>query len=166
MDCDVAKYSQARYDEIAAEIRLVLMRVGWKKDFVAKSVPVIPISGWMGDNLITKSTNMDWWKGQDVVGMDGSKHHVDTLLQALNDLVVLPTRDEASLSDAPCPASTRSRVSVMSSLAVLSRVLCPRVTRPSFSPPTLLPRLALVRSSPLRCTTRTSLRLAPVTTSA
>jgi len=93
MDCDVAGYKESRYTEIKDEIQNVLMRVGWKKDYVKNSVPVVPISGWMGDNLITKSANMPWWKGADVVGIDGAKHHVDTLLQCLNDLVVLPTRD-------------------------------------------------------------------------
>merc|ERR1712000_686485 len=43
-----------------------LLKVGWKKDFVNQSVPVLPISGWMGDNLINKSTKMDWWKGVDI----------------------------------------------------------------------------------------------------
>jgi len=93
MDCDVAKYSLARYTEISDEIRNVLMRVGWKKDFVQKSVPVVPISGWMGDNLIVKSPKMDWWKGCDVVAMDGTKHHCDTLLECLNNFVILPQRD-------------------------------------------------------------------------
>ncbi|GAG77580.1 unnamed protein product, partial [marine sediment metagenome] len=36
-----------------------------------KSVPIIPISGWKGDNLTTKSKNMDWWKGCDVKSMSG-----------------------------------------------------------------------------------------------
>ena len=39
--------------------------VGWKKDFIEKNTPVMPISGWMGDNLLKKSDNMAWWKGQD-----------------------------------------------------------------------------------------------------
>merc|ERR1712182_98735 len=52
MDTDVAKYSEERYVEIRDEMRNMLTKVGWKKDFVAKSVPVLPISGWMGDNLL------------------------------------------------------------------------------------------------------------------
>jgi len=44
-----------------------LIKVGWKKDFVEKNTPVMPISGWMGDNLLKKSDNMAWWKGMDVV---------------------------------------------------------------------------------------------------
>ena len=92
MDCDVAKYTKDRYDEIANEMKSMLVRVGLKKDFVASSIPVLPISGWMGDNLITKSDKMDWWKGADVKKTDGSTIHVHTLLDALNDFVEKPER--------------------------------------------------------------------------
>ena len=54
MDSDTAGYKKERYDEIANEMRHMLVRVGWKDDFVNKSVPILPISGWLGDNLITK----------------------------------------------------------------------------------------------------------------
>ncbi|KDD76122.1 glycosyl hydrolase [Helicosporidium sp. ATCC 50920] len=97
MDSDVAKYSQARYDEIATEMRHMLVRVGWKGDFVEKSVPVIPISGWMGDNLITKSTNMTWWEGKEVLVGTSEKVKVHTLLDALNEMVRMPDRKK----DAP-----------------------------------------------------------------
>lgn len=92
MDCDVAKYSKERYDEIANEMKNTLVKVGLKKDFVASSVPVIPISGWMGDNLITQSENMPWWKGMDVKKSDGSTIHVHTLLDVLNNFVEKPER--------------------------------------------------------------------------
>jgi len=45
----------------------MLTRVGWKKEFISNSVPIIPISGWKGDNLIKKSENMMWWNGCDVL---------------------------------------------------------------------------------------------------
>ena len=57
-------YAQERYNEIKDEMKHMLVRVGWKPDFVEKSVPVLPISGWMGDNLIKKTENMGWWKGE------------------------------------------------------------------------------------------------------
>merc|ERR1712216_467429 len=80
MDTDTAgPYSKARYDEVGGEMKNMLLKVGWKKDFVAQSVPVLPLSGWMGDNLIEKTKNMDWWTGCDVIGgPDGkTKMHVD-----------------------------------------------------------------------------------------
>jgi len=96
MDCDVAGYKQGRYEEIRDEMRNMLIRVGWKKDFVEKSVPVLPISGFQGENLLTKSSKMPWWEGVDVlVGKD--KFHIACLLDALNDFVQKPERK----SDAP-----------------------------------------------------------------
>jgi len=93
MDCDVAKYSEARFTEIKEEMKSMLVKTGWKKDFVEKSVPVLPISGWMGDNLLNKSEKMAWWKGQDViVEQDKSTLHIDTLLDALDKMVRLPER--------------------------------------------------------------------------
>jgi elongation factor 1-alpha len=97
MDSDVAGYREERYVEIRDEMRHMLARVGWKPDFVEKSVPVLPISGWMGDNLIKQSTNMAWWKGQEVVSLDNRKVQINCLLDALNDMVVVPERK----TDAP-----------------------------------------------------------------
>ena len=91
MDCDVAKYGEERFTEIKNEVTTMLAKVGWKKDFVAKSVPVMPISGWMGDNLITKSDKMPWFKGCDVE-VEKEKIHLDTLADALEKMVKLPKR--------------------------------------------------------------------------
>merc|ERR1739845_19845 len=66
MDTEVAGYKESRYFEIQEEMRHMLMKVGWKGDFVKNSVPIIPISGWEGDNLIKKSCKMPWWEGVDV----------------------------------------------------------------------------------------------------
>jgi len=92
MDCDTAGYKEARYTEIKDEVKLMLTKVGWKKDFIDSSVPIIPISGWMGDNLIKKSDKMAWWNGNDVNNGVGEKVHVDTLLDALEKMVTLPQR--------------------------------------------------------------------------
>lgn len=71
MDCDVAGYGEARYTEIRDEMVHMLKKVGWKKDVIDKACPVMPISGWMGDNLIKKSEKMGWWKGMDVELREG-----------------------------------------------------------------------------------------------
>ena len=34
MDCDIAGYEQSRYVETANEMKSMLLKVGWKKDFV------------------------------------------------------------------------------------------------------------------------------------
>jgi len=91
MDDKTVDYKQARFEEIAKEVQGMLVRVGWKKDKIEKSTPFIPISGWMGDNLLKKSENMGWWKGVDVECAKGSVH-VDTLLDALENMVTVPPR--------------------------------------------------------------------------
>ena len=51
-------YQQARFDVVANKMKCMLIKVGWKKDFVEKNTPAMPISGWMGVNLLKKSVNM------------------------------------------------------------------------------------------------------------
>jgi elongation factor 1-alpha len=92
MDCDVAKYSVERYTEIKDEMVNMLTKVGWKKAFVNERVPMLPLSGWIGDNLIKESTNMAWWKGVDVKLNKKDKVHVHTLLDVLEKMVKPPKR--------------------------------------------------------------------------
>jgi elongation factor 1-alpha len=93
MDCDLAKYGEARYTEIRDEMINMLGKVGYNAATIAK-IPVIPISGWIGDNLITKSANMPWWNGMSVVADEKKKTTVQvvTLLDALEKMVTIPTR--------------------------------------------------------------------------
>ena len=51
-------YELARFDVVANKMKCMLMKVGWKKDFVEKNTPAMPISGWMGDSLLKKSENL------------------------------------------------------------------------------------------------------------
>jgi elongation factor 1-alpha len=94
MDCDTAKYTQARYNEIKDEMQSMLVKVGWKKPFIDKCVPVLPISGWIGDNLLAPSPKMPWWTGVSVsVKPKDPPIQVVTLLDALDKMVTLPERD-------------------------------------------------------------------------
>merc|ERR1719426_742124 len=95
MDCDVAGYKQARYDEIGNEMKSTLIKVGWKKDFVEKNTPVMPISGWMGDNLLKKSENMGWGKGFDVA-IGKETIHIDTLYDVFDSLFRVPERPSSA----------------------------------------------------------------------
>merc|ERR1711908_263794 len=78
----------------------MLIKVGWKKDFVEQSVPVLPISGWMGDNLNKQSENMKWWTGQDIK-VDGKDLHINTLYDCLNDMCSPPGRNETAAMRMP-----------------------------------------------------------------
>merc|ERR1712216_343864 len=71
------------------------MGVGWKKDFVEKNTPVVPISGWMGDNLLKKSENMGWWKGCDVL-YGKETVHIDTLYDCFDTFFRVPERPSSA----------------------------------------------------------------------
>ena len=59
MDAKGADYKEERYNEIKTEVSSYLKQVGYK----VETVPFIPISGWVGDNMLEMSTNMPWYKG-------------------------------------------------------------------------------------------------------
>jgi elongation factor 1-alpha len=63
MDDKSVKYSQERYEEIKKEVQAYLKKVGYNPD----KIPFIPISGWVGDNMIEKSDNMAWYKGHTLI---------------------------------------------------------------------------------------------------
>jgi len=71
MDDKSVAYAQKRYDEIKEEVGKFLMKVGYvvyKQDKATKKitewlVPFIPISGWVGDNMVERSDKMKWYKG-------------------------------------------------------------------------------------------------------
>jgi len=101
MDSDVAGYKESRYKEIKEEMVATLIKVGWPKAFVDGSVPFLPISGWIGDNLIKKSDNMPWWTGSEVVLPNKNKVTLFTLKQALEEMVVIPERSSAAIMRTP-----------------------------------------------------------------
>jgi elongation factor 1-alpha len=59
MDDGSVMYAQDRYNEIKEEVTAFLKKVGYKP----AKIPFIPISGWVGDNMIERSANMSWYKG-------------------------------------------------------------------------------------------------------
>jgi len=59
MDDVSVKYGESRYEEIKNEVGAYLKKVGYKP----AKIPFVPISGWAGDNMIDRSTNMAWYKG-------------------------------------------------------------------------------------------------------
>lgn len=54
---DLVDFSQARFEQIKAEYQKVAEALG------LKNVEFIPISALKGDNIVDKSTQMDWYKG-------------------------------------------------------------------------------------------------------
>lgn len=100
MDDGIAGYGEARFNEVRDNMIDMLKKVGWKKDVIART-PILPMSGWIGDNITTKTANMPWWTGLDVDSIDGSSAHVDTLLDCLEFWAKPPVRDAAAPMRAP-----------------------------------------------------------------
>ena len=71
---DSCAYSESRYNDIKEEVSGYLKKVGYKP----AKINFVPISGWVGDNMIDRSAAMAWYKGP-------------ILLEAL-DLVIPPER--------------------------------------------------------------------------
>jgi elongation factor 1-alpha len=125
MDADIAGYKEARFIEIKEEMERMLLRVGWLKQQVSEAVPFLPISGWKGDNLISKSSNMPWWKGSNVK-QGKTTVHVDTLLEALDKFVTVPER--------PISAIARTPISGIYKIKGIGDVLTGRVEQGTVKP--------------------------------
>eukprot|EP00479_Gromia_sphaerica_P014307 TRINITY_DN842_c0_g1_i5.p1 TRINITY_DN842_c0_g1~~TRINITY_DN842_c0_g1_i5.p1 ORF type:complete len:280 (-),score=69.02 TRINITY_DN842_c0_g1_i5:51-890(-) len=69
----------------------MLDKIGYK----TKKIPVIPMSGFRGENLTKKSDKMPWYKGFSVT-IKKKKVKGFTLIDALNDVVKPPKRDTKS----------------------------------------------------------------------
>jgi elongation factor 1-alpha len=59
MDDQMIGYKESRYNEVKEEMERLLKTVG----FNVSKIRFIPVSGWMGDNLVKKSDKMPWYKG-------------------------------------------------------------------------------------------------------
>lgn len=115
MDEASVKYDQGRYKEIKKNMLAMIKQAGWKtKGKLSKEdkeknkqlkkekkkekkgpnlIPVIPISGWCGDNLIKPSTNMPWFKNWTATTPSGIKVKGVTLFEALDQFVEPVARD-------------------------------------------------------------------------
>jgi len=66
---DMAKYDEARFNQVKTDVENLLKTVGYDPS----KVQFVPIASLVGDNVFNKTTNMGWYKGP-------------TLLEAINNL--------------------------------------------------------------------------------
>jgi len=86
MDSTEPKYSEDRFKEIHKEVSAYVKKVGYNP----ATVPILPISGFNGDNMLEKSANMGWWKKQKI-SRKTENYEFETLYDAL-DNIDPPTR--------------------------------------------------------------------------
>ncbi len=59
MDDSTVNWSKERYDEVRQQAADLLKTIGYD----ISKIHFIPVSGWLGDNLVEKSKNMPWYNG-------------------------------------------------------------------------------------------------------
>ncbi|KAJ2817191.1 translation elongation factor EF-1 alpha, partial [Coemansia sp. 'formosensis'] len=79
---DSVKYDAARFQEISKEVQAFIKKVGYNP----KEVPIVPISGWVGDNMLEKTENMPWYKGWNKELKTGAQSGF-TLVDAIDAIV-------------------------------------------------------------------------------
>jgi elongation factor 1-alpha len=93
---DFCEWSETRFNEIKAYMINLLQSIGFipKTDATAVTkVAFIPLSGYRGDNLTTKSANMPWYEGWSVKDSPTAVTKTGfTLLEALDKIVIPPPR--------------------------------------------------------------------------
>jgi elongation factor 1-alpha len=67
---DEVNYDEAKFKAVKSDLEKMLSGVGYKVD----AIKFVPISAWVGDNVVKKSTNLKWYNGP-------------TLMEALDDIV-------------------------------------------------------------------------------
>jgi len=72
---DTTNYDEKRYNEVKEEVIKLFKGIGYKVD----EVPFIPVSAYVGDNVVKKSDKMAWYKGA-------------TLLEALDATIKEPEK--------------------------------------------------------------------------
>ncbi|KAJ1834004.1 translation elongation factor EF-1 alpha [Coemansia sp. RSA 2711] len=84
---DTVQYSEDRFKEISKEVANFIKKVGFKPE----TVPMVPISGWHGDNMIEATTQMPWYKGWKKLNSKKAEVTGKTLVEAI-DAVEPPVR--------------------------------------------------------------------------
>ncbi|XP_003384809.1 PREDICTED: elongation factor 1-alpha [Amphimedon queenslandica] len=82
MDSTQPPYSEARFNEIVKEVSSYIKKIGYNP----KAVAFVPISGWVGDNMLEASDNMKWFKGWDIERKEGNASG-KTLFNALDSIL-------------------------------------------------------------------------------
>ena len=89
MDDTSVNYSEERYNEIRTEVMSMLTKIGYKES----RIPVIPMSGFNGENLTKKSENMPWYKGYKVQIGKNKFAEGFSLVDAFDNVARVPKRN-------------------------------------------------------------------------
>jgi len=119
---DSCDWSESRFGEIKEEFVKMITAIGFKP----KKVPVIPFSGFHGDNLIKKSDKAPWYKGWKANRNPKVVIEGVTILDALNNLITPPKRKPA--------APLRLPISNIYNIKGVGQIICGRVEQGTVRP--------------------------------
>lgn len=60
---DAVNYDEAKFNQVKSDVSKLLQTLGYKVD----QIPFVPVSAYMGDNVVKKSDKMPWYKGNTLV---------------------------------------------------------------------------------------------------
>ena len=73
---DLVNYSEARFNEVAADIKNFLATLNVTPE------KIIPVSGFLGDNIISKSQNLLWYSGEIITHLTDMPPKISNRLRA------------------------------------------------------------------------------------
>ncbi|XP_043544469.1 elongation factor 1-alpha, somatic form-like isoform X2 [Chiloscyllium plagiosum] len=86
MDVTQPPYSQRRFEEVVKNVSVYIRKIGYN----VASVPFVPVSGWNGENMLSPSPKMPWFRGWKIKRREGHTSG-QTLLEVL-DAILPPGR--------------------------------------------------------------------------
>lgn len=88
---DAVSYEEATFKKVKEEISKLLAQLGYKPD----DIPFIPLSAYVGDNVVKKSDKMGWYKGP--VLMDALDDNITAPEKPVDKPLRLPIQDVYSI---------------------------------------------------------------------
>jgi elongation factor 1-alpha len=89
---DTVNYDEKKFNEVKDEVSKLLQTLGYKID----AIPFVPVSAYIGDNVVKKSTNMPWYKDATLLQTMDQKIIVGD--KPVNKPLRLPVQDVYSIT--------------------------------------------------------------------
>jgi elongation factor 1-alpha len=89
---DEVNYEHAKFTQVKDQVSKLLLSIGYKPD----QIPFVPLSAYLGDNVVKKSTNMPWYTGETLLQTMDSKLKVP--VKPVTKPLRLPVQDVYSIT--------------------------------------------------------------------
>lgn len=89
---DAMNYDESKFNQTKQDVSKILSQVGYKLD----KIPFVPVSGYVGDNVVKKSYKIPWYKGPTL--MEALDQYITPPERPLKKPLRLPVQDVYSIS--------------------------------------------------------------------